>query len=176
MRGVSHCGVYIQLVKGILWCQEEDIWGNRAHFLPPLRALGCHLSMFVGYMVWVLIVRNGVIKRQKYFEYSPKYSIFASCYASSIPKSRYCQRAKSLFLVQILAGDIGRTCVLSCRVCAVLLGRASAFRVSKGKAQTCQTSPQTMMRNAKDGPSARGDCPGSPKTNTIDNRKKYKHN
>jgi len=50
-RGVLHCGVYIQLVKGILRCQEEDIWGNKAHFLLPLRALGCHLSMFEGYMV-----------------------------------------------------------------------------------------------------------------------------
>jgi len=50
-----HCfsqhGVYIRLAKGILRCQEEVIWDDKVHFLLPLRALGCHLSMFVGYMV-----------------------------------------------------------------------------------------------------------------------------
>jgi len=51
LRAVSHCGVYIQLVKGILRCQEEVIWGNKAHFLPRLQAFACHLSMFEGYMV-----------------------------------------------------------------------------------------------------------------------------
>ena len=148
-RGVSHCGVYIQLVKGILRCQEEDIWGNKAHFLLPLRALGCHLSMFEGYMVWVLIVRNGVIKRQKYFEYSPKYSIFASCYASSIPKSRYCQRAKSLFLVQILAGDIGRTCVLSCRVCAVFWGGQARSVCRKVRRKHAKPAPKPWCATQK---------------------------
>lgn len=51
LRGVSQRGVYIQLVKGILQCQEEAIWDDKVHFLPPLQAFACHLSMFVGYMV-----------------------------------------------------------------------------------------------------------------------------
>ena len=50
-RGVSHCGVYIQLVKGILRCQGECFWCDKADFLPPLSAFVYRLAIFVRYMV-----------------------------------------------------------------------------------------------------------------------------
>lgn len=51
------------------------------------------------------------------------------------------------------------------------LGEQARSVCRKARRKHAKLAPKTMMRNAKDGPLAHGDCPGSPKTNAIDNRK-----
>lgn len=51
---------------------------------------------------------------------------------------------------------------LSCRVCVVLGEEARSVR-REVRRKHAKLAPKTMMRNAKDGPLAHGDCRGSPK-------------